>query len=128
MSALADLILVVHFAYVLFVVGGLLLIWIGGAMGWRWVRNWWFRVLHLAAIAVVALQALIGVVCPLTLLEDWLRPEAATRGGFIQRWVHALLFYDWPLWVFTILYVAFTAIVVFTFILLPPTRRPRARG
>jgi len=48
---LADVVLVVHFAFVLFVVGGLALIWIGGAAGWQWVRGFWFRAAHLAAIA-----------------------------------------------------------------------------
>ena len=123
MSRLADLILVIHFAYVLFVVGGLLLTWAGYALRWRWVRNWWFRVLHFAAIAVVALEALIGVVCPLTLVEDWLRPGAEQDAGFIQRWVQALLYYDWPLWVFTALYVSFAALVAVTFVLLPPASR-----
>jgi len=120
MSALADFILVIHFAYVLFVVGGLLLIWVGYGLGWRWVRNWWFRVLHFAAIGVVALEALVGVICPLTLLEDWLRPGVATETSFIQRWVQAWLFYDWPLWIFTALYFGFAAVVALTFVLLPP--------
>ncbi len=127
MSALADLILVIHFAYVLFVVGGLLLIWVGYALRWRWVRNWWFRVLHFAAIAFVAIQTVVGMWCPLTLLEDWLRAGEASETGFIQRWVHALLFYDWALWVFTALYLGFTTVVALTFVLLPPTARAGRR-
>ena len=123
MVLLADVVLVLHFAYVLFVVGGLVAIWLGCALGWRWVRNWWFRVLHFAAIGFVAMEALVGVLCPLTLLEDWLRPGEDTETGFVQRWLHALLFYDWPLWVFTAIYLSFAAVVAATFILLPP--RPR---
>ena len=126
MRWLADLVLVVHFAYVLFVVGGLLAIWIGYALGWCWVRNWWFRVLHLAAIALVALEALIGVLCPLTLLEDWLRPGNEAGASFIQRWVSALLYYDLPLWVFTLLYLGFAGVVAISFVVLPPeSRRPQ---
>jgi hypothetical protein len=123
MVLLADVVLVLHFAYVLFVVGGLVAIWLGCALDWYWVRNWWFRVLHFAAIAFVAMEALVGVLCPLTLLEDWLRPGQDTETGFVQRWLHALLFYDWPLWVFTAIYLSFAGVVALTFILLPP--RPR---
>ena len=125
MVLLADVVLALHFAYVLFVVGGLAAIWLGYAIGWRWVRNWWFRVLHFAAIGVVAIEAVLGVWCPLTLLEDWLRPGDA-GGSFVQRWVHAVLFYDWPLSVFTALYLGFSAVVGLTFVLLPP--EPRSRG
>lgn len=123
MVLLADLVLVLHFAYVLFVVGGLFAIWLGYALGWRWVRNWWFRVLHFAAIGLVAIEAVVGAMCPLTVLEDWLRPGEETEGSFVQRWLHMLLFYDWPLWVFTALYLGFAAVVALTFVVLPP--RPR---
>src|SRR5258706_1736093 len=94
---LADFILVIHFLFVLFVVGGLATIWIGAAAGWRWVRNFWFRIVHLAAISLVAAEALFGVVCPLTAWEDALRgrnPEAS----FIARWIHRVLFYEFPDW------------------------------
>lgn len=126
MAHLAELVLLLHFAYVVFVVGGLPLIWLGNALGWRWVRNWWFRVLHLAAIAFVAVEAVVGVMCPLTVLEDVLRPGEERGASFIQRWLHAIMFWDWPLWVFTAIYIAFTVVVAGTFVLLPP--RPRGRG
>jgi hypothetical protein len=123
MPLLADTVLLLHLAYVLFVVGGLIAIWLGSALYWYWVRNWWFRVLHLAAILIVALEALAGLLCPLTWLEDALRPGGGPDLGFIQRWVHAILFWDLPPWVFTLAYVAFAIVVAVTFVLLPP--RPR---
>lgn len=128
MILVADLVLVLHFAYVVFVVGGLLAIWVGYALRWQWVRNRWFRVLHFAAIAIVAVEAVIGVMCPLTILEDALRPGEEAGGSFLQRWLHAVMFWDWPLWVFTAIYLAFTAAVSATFLLLPPgPRRSRPR-
>jgi hypothetical protein len=117
--ALADFVLVLHAAYVLFVVGGLLLIWIGYALRWQWVRLRWLRIAHLCAIVLVAVEAVIGMACPLTLLEDALRAQPSER-GFVQRWLHAVLFWDWPVWVFTVLYVAFAAMVAATYVLLPP--------
>jgi hypothetical protein len=59
MNGLADAVLVVHAALVLFIVGGLFAIWLGAAFNWRWVRGRGFRGVHLAAIGVVALLALL---------------------------------------------------------------------
>jgi len=120
-SGLADLVLLVHFAFVLFVVGGLALIWIGAAAGWSWVRNFWFRVAHLAAIVFVAGEALVGVWCPLTLWEDALRGVQGEK-GFVARWIHRLMFYDVPGWMFTIAYVLFALVVALSWRLVRPTR------
>ena len=121
-ATLADAVLVVHFAYVTFVVGGLLLIWAGYAAGWRWVRNWWFRAAHLAAITFVAVETVLGFVCPLTLWEDALRNRTG-EVGFIERWLHRLLFYDFPAWVFIVAYVLFAALVAATWFLVSPLPR-----
>jgi len=109
-TLLADIILVVHFAFVLFVVAGLALIWVGAAAGWRWVRNLRFRIAHLAAIAFVAGEAMLGIWCPLTLWEAQLRGESADK-SFVAQWLHRILFYDFPEWIFTTAYVAFALIV-----------------
>lgn len=124
-SAWADVILVLHAAFVVFVVGGLAATWVGLAANRAFARNPWFRGLHLAAIAVVMAEALLGYMCPLTLWEDLLR-GAASEKGFIQRWVHAWLFWDWPAWVFTAIYVSFGALVAWTWARYPPSRRARA--
>jgi len=83
---LADIVLIVHFLFVAFVVGGLALIWVGAASGWAWVRNFWFRVAHLAAIVFVAGEALVGVWCPLTVWEDALRGVHGDK-SFVARWI-----------------------------------------
>ncbi len=121
MHWLADLILIVHFAFVLFVTGGLLLIWIGALAGWRWVRNFGFRIAHLAAISFVALEALLGMVCPLTAWEDALR-GAPSETNFIARWLHRLLYYSFPDWVFTTAYLLFALAVAATWRYVRPQR------
>jgi hypothetical protein len=123
---LADLVLVVHFAFVLFVVGGFAAIWLGAALGWRWVRNRIFRYAHLAAIVFVAAQALVGVACPLTVWEDVLRRGDSDGPSFVARWVSRLLYYDLPEWVFALAYVVFASAVAVTLWLVPPgADRPR---
>ena len=122
MSWLADLVLIVHFLFVAFVVGGLVLIWIGAAAGWQWVRNFWFRVAHLAAIAFVATEAVVGVLCPLTVWEAALRGAQAEK-SFVAQWVHRLLFYDFPEWVFTVLHVGFALLVAASWFLVRPVKK-----
>jgi len=116
---LADLVLVLHFFIAGFIVLGLILVWAGALAGWRWIRNPWFRYLHLAAIAFVAAEALLGAACPLTVWEDLLR--GGTRPEtFVGRWVARLLYYNAPEWVFTSLYVTWAAAALLTLRLVPP--------
>jgi hypothetical protein len=125
---LADAVVVLHLAYVLFAVGGEILVLAGGLLGWRWVRSLPLRLVHLAAVALVAVEALVGVVCPLTEWEYLLREAAGQHVerqiSFIGRLVRSVIFYDFPAWVFTLAYVGFAVLVAATFALFPP-RRPQ---
>ena len=120
---LADAVLSVHFAIVLFVVGGLVFIVAGAFRGWRLAHKLWFRLAHLAAIAVVVAHAWLGAVCPLTALEMWLRAKALAStysGGFIEHWLQRLLYDEAPAWVFTLAYSAFGLVVLATWWYFPP--------
>ncbi len=109
--AAADAVLAVHFLFVLFVLAGFVAIVAGGLLKWQWVRHRRFRQVHLAAIALVALESVAGIACPLTVWEDALRRAAAGGRSFIGRWLGALLYYQLPEWMFTVAYVAFAAAV-----------------
>jgi hypothetical protein len=124
-ALLADVVLVVHFAFVLFVVGGFALVLVGAAAGWAWVRNRAFRYAHLAAVVFVAAEALVGVACPLTVWEHVLRTGAPEGPSFVGRWVSRLLYYDFPPWAFTLAYVAFAIAVAVTLRRVPPRSRHR---
>jgi hypothetical protein len=119
---MADAILIVHFLIAAFIVLGLVAVWLGAALGWRWVRNAWFRWLHVGAIVFVAGEALLGIACPLTVWEDMLRGGSRPE-GFIAHWARALLFYEAPPWVFTAAYLAWTTATLVTLWLVPPRRR-----
>ncbi len=126
----ADIILILHTAFIVFVVLGLIAVLVGMAKRWEWVRNFWFRVGHLAAIAYVVVQSLFGLVCPLTTLENTLRmrggQQAYAEGGFIEFWLHQLIFFSAEPWVFTVCYTAFGLLVAATMWYAPP-RRPWGR-
>lgn len=122
---LADTVLVLHVAVVLSVVGGLVAVLVGNRRGWRWVNRFGFRLAHLLAIAVVAAQAWLGVLCPLTTLEMWLRAQAgqAVHGiSFIEHGLQRLLYVDAPWWAFVWTYTAFAALVLWAWWRFPPQR------
>ncbi len=123
---LADVVLVVHFTVVVFVVGGLAVIVLGNRVGWRWVNRLWFRLAHLAAIAFVVLQSWLGQLCPLTILESWLRQQAGSAGytrSFIEHWVQRIIFYEASPWAFTIIYTVFGLLVAAAWWYFPPQVR-----
>ena len=127
---LADLVLALHVAVVVFVVGGLVAVVLGNLRGWRWVNAFAFRVAHLAAIGTVVAEAWLGVVCPLTSLEMWLREKAqgpTYAGSFIEHWLSLLLYHEAPTWAFTAAYSVFGLAVLATWWFFPPGRS-RARG
>jgi Protein of Unknown function (DUF2784) len=123
---LADAVLFLHSAVVLFIVAGLPLIYLGAACRWAWVRGWRWRAAHLGAIGLVAAESVLGIACPLTVWEDALRGHRPAS-GFVQRWVGRLLFFDLPAWVFVLAYTGFAALVVITWVAVPPVRPGAAR-
>ena len=83
--ALADLILALHLAFVLFVV-------LGGLLVMRWPRMAW---LHLPAAIWGVVIEYTGWICPLTPLENSSRArggEAGYSGGFIEHYIEPLLY------------------------------------
>ena len=82
---LADATVVLHLAFVLFVVLGGLIV-----ARWRWVA--WA---HLPAAAWAAWVEFVGLVCPLTPLENWLREQSggiAYSSGFIEHYLLPVLY------------------------------------
>ena len=116
---IANFILMIHVMVIVFNIGGLLAIIIGAPLRWSWVRNRRFRITHVAMMNFVSLEAILGVSCPLTVLEDWLRGDSGQQ-SFVQRWAGALIYWDVPPWVFTILYLLVTMIIVVAWKMVPP--------
>jgi hypothetical protein len=84
-SWLADAVLLLHLAFILFVV-------LGAALVWRYPRVLW---LHLAGVIWGALIEITGQVCPLTPLENRLRYLSGTtgyRGGFVEHYLLPVLY------------------------------------
>jgi hypothetical protein len=121
--AAADAILYTHVLFVAFVIFGLLLILVGRFFSWSWIRNPWFRLAHMVAIAFVVLQSWLGVVCPLTTWEMELRSQAGDAvyaGTFISHWLQEILYYQAPAWVFVVCYTTFGLLVVLSWFWIRP--------
>ncbi|HUV07950.1 MAG TPA: DUF2784 domain-containing protein [Spirochaetia bacterium] len=120
------MVVVFHFLYVLFAVGGEAIILVGALSRRTFVRNVPFRVSHLVSVVIVMFEAVIGMICPITELEYSLRRLAGQRVEeditFVGRLIRLLVYYDFPHWVFMVLYAGFGIVVTLTYILLPPQR------
>lgn len=127
---LADFILVTHVLFVAFVVLGLAVILPGSYWHWGWIKNWWFRLIHLLSVGIIMAEAWLGLVCPLTEWENRSRIAAggqAYSSSFIQHWLHEMLFYDFPAWVFTVAYTVFGILVALAWLLVPPGHLKRQK-
>ena len=114
-------VLAIHLVVIAFNLLGLIAIPLGAALGWRWVRIRWWRVLHIASWAVVALQATLGRACILTIWEDQLT-GAGAQPPLIQRWVERLIYWELPIWVFSALYLVLFGAVLALWWRVPPAR------
>lgn len=132
-SLLADTILVVHFLFIAFVLGGQGCILLGAFRRWAWVHRLGFRVAHVVAISIIVVQAWIGMACPLTVWESIFRRasgEIAYTGTFVGYWLSKLVYFDAPQWVFTTAYTLFGLIVLASWFIVKPVKReqPNHRG
>ena len=118
---LAIVILAVHVTVIAFNLFGLVAIPLGAWRGWRFVRIRWWRALHVAVLAAVALQALLGRACFLTIWQDALAGSAGAP-PLIVRWVNSLIYWPLPIWFFATLYVAVFAYTLALWFLVPPGR------
>lgn len=133
-ALLADAIVFFHLAYIAFAILGQVAIVVGWLFGWRWIRNSWFRFIHLAMVVVVAVEASIDYQCPLTTWEIELREAAGQRllpGGvevegisFIGRMLRNTMFVDvsWAAELNWAYYLA-AGVVLATLVLVPPRLR-----
>jgi hypothetical protein len=121
---LADAILVLHMALVLFNLLAFVFVWIGYFARWGWVRNFYFRVAHLGCMGFIAIQTVMGADCPLTVWENNLRVRAGVapqyEETFVGHWLGDLLFYEAGLGTFAVIYTLFFLLIVFTWIKVKP--------
>lgn len=123
-QALATAVLAVHVGIITFNVGGLVLIPLGAWLNWGWVRRFWLRLLHVLSLAVVAVQALLGRACFLTIWQFALQShEPGEAPPLLASWINRLIYWPLPPWVFLAMYVAVFAYTLLLWRWVPPARR-----
>ena len=105
--------LVSHFTIVIFITFGFFLIPIGYKFNWDWVKNLKLRICHCGMMLCITLEALLGITCPLTSIENNLRGIDKTT-SFISYWINQIIYWDLPSQFFIILYCA---VLIWTFLL-----------
>jgi len=119
---LTLVVLAVHAAIILFNMFGLVAIPLGHWRHWRFVHAPVWRILHLLSLGVVALQAVLGRACFLTIWQDALTGEPQESQPLIARTVDALIYWPIPLWVFAVGYLLIFAYAL-ALLWLVPLRR-----
>ena len=145
----ADLIVTLHFGFVLFVLGLELLVLAGWPLGWLWTRNFWLRLAHLVCIEIVVGQTVVGLECPLTSVErdlrgslrpdqpgdadiswrDFYRAQLHYLEGStpVARFCHDKLFYPIPEAKYPYVVAPFGLLLLLTWVFVPP-RMPGPAG
>jgi len=121
--ALANVLLGLHFAIVVFNVAMPPAILIGAWRGWRWIRHRPVRLLHLGSMLVVALQAALGDLCFLTVWESALRTAAGQSGygqSFVGAWLEAALYVEAPLTLLVPIYLGWAGLSLGLWRWVPP--------
>jgi glycopeptide antibiotics resistance protein len=122
MTLLADFVLLAHFAITVFLVAGMLLIPLGAHWHWSWVRARRMRQIHAGLMALIAIEAIFNITCPLTVLEALLRHAAAPESFWADQ-LSKILYWDLPLEFFTILYVCCVIWILYLWKSVPPRNR-----
>ena len=127
-KVLADIIVVMHFAWILFMLVGFILT-IKGFWWKGFFDKWLFRTIHLFGIIYVSSLAVLRQYCPLTILENNLRarydPSLVYPGSFMVHYLERLVYpdvYSWIILLPTIFIAVFTIII---FIVKPPSNIKR---
>ena len=113
---ISDIILVIHFFIVAFIVSGLFLIPVGYSLNWRWVKNLKIRITHLGLMIIITLETLLGLSCPLTIIENSFH-EMYESESFVKFWIKKLIYWDFPNYFFVVLYLVCLGWIILMWIL-----------
>ena len=116
---LADIILILHFLVVIFITVGFLLIPIGYYYGWSWIKNFKLRLFHFGLMFLVTFETLVGITCPLTSIENYLRGINNSK-SFISFWIEKIIYWDFPTSFFMFLYFVFLGLTLLMWKIYPP--------
>ena len=116
---LADIILILHFLIVIFITAGFIIIPIGYYYNWNWIQNFKLRLFHFGLMFIVTFETLVGITCPLTSIENYLRGINNSK-SFISFWIEKIIYWDFPTSFFMFLYFVFLGWTLLMWKIYPP--------
>ncbi len=120
---LAGFVLYFHLLAILFIIFGFVSIPLGVKLKWKFINEFWWRLTHLVSMVIVTVQAILGDACFLTDIQSDLLQTAGKRGyrvPFIQTYVDRLVYYNFPVWAFSIVYVILFVYTIYLWFKAPP--------
>jgi hypothetical protein len=121
-ALLADVAIVIHFLYALTIIVGLVIVYVGKFLKWRFVKNATYKIIHLTMIMIVAFESIFHIECPLTYIEYKLLSFAKMHHQntpFIAGLINKILFWNFPNEFFDILYIALALVILMSFVFVP---------
>ncbi len=120
---LSSFVLYFHLIVILFIVFGFIVVPIGAKFKWKFIYEFWWRLAHLVSMIIVAIQAVLGKACFLTYIQSDLLEDAGKKGyiiPFIQTYIDRIIYYNFPIWTFSIVYVILFLYTLYLWFKFPP--------
>ena len=118
---IADVVLLIHFGLAAFITVGFFIIPLGYRLGWTWIKKRNLRLLHLFLMGVITTETIVGLRCPLTVLENMFRHVDYSM-SFMSYWGAEILYWALPSQVFVLLYSLCFGWVLILWKICPPTK------
>lgn len=125
MDVLANVVVLVHLTFFVFVAGGFVATLIGVMQRKPWAFHPGFRILHFSAVLLVIVEDWLAIDCPLNRLETQLRPMTTDANpGFLEYLLHHTL----PEYTLDILYLTMGSVLLVLMLVARPRFRSLCRG
>ena len=115
----SEIILLLHLLIFLFITFSFILIPIGYFQKWEWVKNKYYRSIHLILMGIVSIETILGFMCPLTILENYFRDDIKVDNKLTEI-AHQILYWDLPNYQFIILYILSFSYLIFLWFFFKP--------
>ena len=115
----SEIVLLFHFCIFLFMILSFFLIPLGYYQEWKWVKNKYYRLIHLVLMGIIFIETILGFMCPLTILENFLRNDIEINNKITQI-IHQIMYWDLPTYQFIILYLLSLLYLIFLWCFFKP--------
>ncbi len=115
----SEIVLLFHFSIFLFIILSFILIPLGYHKKWKWVKNKYYRLIHLILMGIIFIETILGFMCPLTILENFLRNDIEINNKITQI-IHQVMYWDLPTYQFIILYLLSLLYLIFLWFFFKP--------